>query len=126
VRNQQAGWSGFDSWHGQEIFSFLQQSSLAPGPIQPTVYRVLGTLSMGTSQSVPEANHSTKPSAGVNDEWNYASTPHHPHTPLWLAHVQPYQLFHLITYHLQDSSCRKWMVICVMHWRAGRELSWPL
>jgi hypothetical protein len=61
----------------------------------------------GARRLGPEVNHSTKPSAGVNNEWNNTAAPHRPHMPLWLAHVQPYWLFQLMTYHLQDSSCSK-------------------
>jgi hypothetical protein len=127
VRSQQAGWSGCDSWQGWEIFSFLRQASPAPGPIQSTVYWVFGMLSMG-GQSGWDRKPTSQPNL-VQELIMSGTIPLPPTTPilpLWLAHVQPYWLFHLMTYHFKICRVANEMVICVMHWRVGRELSWPL
>ena len=47
VRSQQLDGLALIPGRDERFFSFLRQSNLAPGTIQPTVYWVLGMLSMG-------------------------------------------------------------------------------
>jgi hypothetical protein len=50
--------SGFDSWHGQEIFLFSIVSRPALRPTQPPMQWLLGALSLGIKQQRREADHS--------------------------------------------------------------------
>jgi hypothetical protein len=50
------GQPGFDSWWGQDLFSFAAVSRLALGLTQPPVQWVLGALSLGVKQLGHEAH----------------------------------------------------------------------
>jgi hypothetical protein len=65
------GWTigvlGFDSWQGLGIFLITTASRTAPGPTQPPIQWVLGTLSLGVKQTGHEADHSSPCSTKVKN-----------------------------------------------------------
>jgi hypothetical protein len=60
----QAGWPGFKSWQGQEIFLYSTAFRLALGSIQPPIQYVPGTVYLGVKCPVREADYS--PPSGAN------------------------------------------------------------
>jgi hypothetical protein len=79
------GWTigvlGFDSQRGLGIFLFTIASGTAPGPTQPPVQWVSGTLSLGVKRPGREADHSP-PSSGEVKECGGLYL-HSSYTPSW-------------------------------------------
>jgi hypothetical protein len=75
-----AGWLGFHSWQGQEIFLFSTVFRLALGPTQLPIQWALGAFSLGVKWLGCEADHSPPSSAEVK---NGGAVPPLPSTSSW-------------------------------------------
>jgi hypothetical protein len=78
--DKRAGWPGFDSRQGQEIFLFSIASRPALGPNQLLIQWVSGGCSPGVKQPECEADHSPPSSAEVKND---GVIPPLPSTPSW-------------------------------------------
>jgi hypothetical protein len=72
---EELGVLGFDSRRGLGIFLFTIASRTAPGPTQPPIQWVPGTLSLGINHPGREADHSPPSSVEVKNAWSHTSTP---------------------------------------------------
>jgi hypothetical protein len=68
-------WVGVQVPVGGKNFDFSMLSRPALGPTQPTIQKVLGTVSMKVKRPGYEADHSPPTSAEVKKMWIYTSTP---------------------------------------------------